>query len=410
MITRHIGKIPRFLMLLISALAAFGCGEEKEISQGPTVLRIQADNQRPNAFQTSVKVNVSCDISWSADLSDKSWAKIENLVRNEGTGGSFTVTLTPNTGKDPRELVVKVTAGQGSTTATITQEGLDSFFKPSTITLSGTTAFNVNFTSPYDWTAEIASGEEWLTLRTKSGKAGSAVLTCLAKDDNRNVGSREGAIRVKIGTVSVEIPVVQGQKDVILGEDSGTLFDWKGGPFTVHTQSNVDYQIDCGADWIEHTATRALNEATEDFLVKPNENSEDRSAVIRFTGGNGITLSFKVNQYGKDPLLNITQPGFYGVGGMNYISGEGGWNQTGRKTGTDGTVTFRLMNRAELSVVMVEGILPSAKVGSKLDVTFRLLKKSKTVLQGTYEAQVIDTSDEQVWLKAGSDVCFVVKK
>ena len=66
MITRHIRKTPRFLMLLISALATFGCGEEKEISQGPTVLRIQADNQRPNAFQTSVKVNVSCDISWSA--------------------------------------------------------------------------------------------------------------------------------------------------------------------------------------------------------------------------------------------------------------------------------------------------------------------------------------------------------
>ena len=191
-------------------------------------------------------MSVSCDISWSAELSDKSWAKIENLVRNEGAGGSFTVTLSPNTGKDPRETVIKVMAGQGSTTATIIQEGLDTFFKPSTITLSGTMASNVNFTSPADWTAEIASGEAWLTLRTKGGKVGAAVLTCLAKDDNRNVGAREGAIRVTIGTVSVEIPVVQGQKDVILGENEGTQFDWKGGPFTVHTQSNVDYRIDPG--------------------------------------------------------------------------------------------------------------------------------------------------------------------
>jgi hypothetical protein len=45
-----------------------------------------------------------------------------------------------------------------------------------------------------------------------------------------------------------------------------------------------------------------------------------------------------------------------------------------------------------------------------MTVTFRLQKKGKTILQGTYDAQVIDTSDGQVWLKAGSDVCFVVKK
>lgn len=397
-------------MFLLSVLSAFGCGPEKEIPQGPTFLRIQVDNPRPNAFQPSVNVSVSCDINWSAELSDKSWAKIENVVRNEGTGGSFTVTLSPNTGMDPRETVIKVTAGQGSTTATITQEGLDTFFKPSTITLSGTLPSNMNFTSPADWTAEIASGEAWLTLRTKGGKAGAAVLTCLAKDDNRNVGSREGAIRVKIGTVSVEIPVVQGQKDVILGETSGTQFDWKGGPFTVHTQSNVDYRIDCGADWIVHTETRALNEATEDFLVKPNENSEERNAVIQFTGGNGITLSFKVYQDGKDPLLNHTKPGFYGLGGQDFVAGEAGWNQAGRKDGPDGSVSYRLMNRAELSAIRVDGIRPSAEAGSEMTVTFRLQKKGKTILQGTYDAKVIDTSEEHVWVKAGSDVCFVVKK
>ena len=397
-------------MFLLSVLSAFGCGPEKEIPQGPTFLRIQVDNPRPNAFQPSVNVSVSCDINWSAELSDKSWAKIENVVRNEGTGGSFTVTLSPNTGMDPRETVIKVTARQGSTTATITQEGLDTFFKPSTITLSGTLPSNVNFTSPADWTAEIASGEAWLTLRTKGGKAGAAVLTCLAKDDNRNVGSREGAIRVKIGTVSAEIPVVQGQKDVILGETSGTQFDWKGGPFTVHTQSNVDYRIDCGADWIVHTETRALNEATEDFLVKPNENSEERNAVIQFTGGNGITLSFKVYQDGKDPLLNHTKPGFYGLGGQDFVAGEAGWNQAGRKDGPDGSVSYRLMNRAELSAIRVDGIRPSAEAGSEMTVTFRLQKKGKTILQGTYDAKVIDTSEEHVWVKAGSDVCFVVKK
>ena len=106
MIIKQWRKVLHLLPLLLSA-AVWSCGQaEKEMGKEPSFLRIQADNLRPDAFTASLKVVVSCDIDWSADLSEKSWAKIENLVRNEGTGGSFTVTLSPNTGKDSRETVI----------------------------------------------------------------------------------------------------------------------------------------------------------------------------------------------------------------------------------------------------------------------------------------------------------------
>lgn len=411
MIIKPLRKTLRLLPVLLSVAVTVGCNpREDEAQKAPSVLRIQADNLRPSAFTTRVKVTVYCDITWSADLSDKSWAKIENLVRDEGVGGSFTVTLSPNSGKGPREVVVKVTAGKGETTATLTQEGLESFFQPSTITLVGTGNSSVTFTSPYDWTAEIVSGSEWFNLRTSSGKAGSATLTCYAKDANENVGSREGAVRVKIGTVSVDIPVVQGQKDVILGEEAEAAVDWKGGTITVHTQSNVDYRITCDADWVVHTETRALNEATEVFQVQPNETSEKRTATIWFSGGNGAALSVQVTQGGKDPLLDVSQPGFYRLNGQDYVHGEAGWNQLGRRENPNGSMSFRLMNRADFSVLSVEGIPASVTEDSEYSVVLQLQKKDRIVHRETYAASVISTSEELVWMKTDSGIWIIIKK
>ena len=95
MITRLPGKITRFLAFLVFSLAALGCGQEQEIAKEPSVLRIHTDTQRAGAFQSSVKVTIYCDTEWSVSLSDNSWAKIDYLSKTEGTGGSFTLTLSP---------------------------------------------------------------------------------------------------------------------------------------------------------------------------------------------------------------------------------------------------------------------------------------------------------------------------
>ena len=410
MITKLLKKGSRFFFAVVAAIAVLGCEpRESDPDNIPKVLRIQAENSRPGALQTSVKVSVFCDIKWSASISEGSWARIENLVVNEGTGGTFNLTFSPNLERGPREAVIKVTAGQGETTATVTQDGVDAFFQPSTITLTGTDFSNVSFTSPQDWTAKVSSGEDWINLRTKSGNAGAAVITLAARDANINVGSRSGSVTVTFGgSVNLEIPVVQGQKDVILSEDSKAAFDWKGGQFTVLTQSNVDYKIECSGDWIEHMETKALNEAAEYFRVKPNDDVGERSAEIRFTGG-GATLSVKVEQGGKDPILNVSKAGFYGILGKDYVLGEGGWNQYGSMESPGGALTIRLMNRAELSVISTEGINSSAKAGDSFNIGVTLRKEGKSVMQGDYYATVLDSDEGLLWMKVSPDVYFIVK-
>ena len=409
MIKKIINKGIQFLAVLIVAGAAVGCEIlDFDAYKTPEMLVIAPSDKTPNALQQSIQVSITCDIKWKAEVSEN-WATIENLVVGKDNKGSFTLTLTPNTGKESRDLKINVKAGKGSGSFTITQQGMDTFFNPSPVTLAGTAETRVSFKSPCDWTAEVTSGKEWLVLNTVKGHAGDAVISCAANDPNENIGSREGLIRVTFGTIVAELPVTQGQKDVILSEDSQVSFDWKGGEFSVHTRSNVDYIISRTDTWVNHTATKALNEATEIFTVEPNNNPQERAATIKFTGGES-TLLVTVIQGGKDPFLNISTPGFYGIAGMDYVLGSNGWNQAGRKVLAGGSLDLRLMNQSTMSVISVTGIKNNLTEGSAATVTAVIRSGFNETLRSSFNTTVIATDEELMWLKAAPSTCFIVKK
>lgn len=408
MIKSIIKKGIRFLSVLTVTGAVMGCEMlDFDAYKTPEILIITPSDKTPNALQYSIQVTVTCDIRWKAELSE-SWATIENLVVGDDKSGSFTISFTPNTGKESRELDIIVKAGKETRTFPITQQGMDTFFNPSPITLAGTASSQATFKSPCDWKAEVTSGKEWLVLGTTKGHAGDASVSCSANDPNENIGSREGSIRLTFGDVVVDLPVVQGQKDVILSEDSQASFDWKGGEFSVHTRTNVDYKIEINAGWVKHATTKALNEATEIFTVEPNNGSTERTATITFTGGDGL-LKVTVVQDGKDPFLNITTPGFYGIAGMDYVLGTNGWNQSGRKV-SSGSLELRLMNRSTLSVIRVNGVKTDLKEGDSASVTVIMQTGFNETLHSTYNSKVIAASEDLLWLKQEPSTCFIVKK
>lgn len=404
-----IKKGVRLLWALIAAGAASGCEIlDLDSYKTPEILIISPSNKTPNALERSIQVSVTCDIKWKAEV-DENWAAIENLVIDKDNKGSFTLTLSPNTEKESRELNITVKAGKGSKSFPITQQGMETFFNPSPVILAGTSQAKVGFKSPCDWTAEVTSGKEWLVLDVAKGHAGDAFLTCAANDPNENIGSREGSIRLTFGSVTVDLPVVQGQKDVILSQDTESSFDWKGGEFSVHTRTNVNYTIESSAGWVKHVTTKALNEATEEFVVEPNDGSNERTATISFTGGE-VTLKVTVIQGGKDPFLGIETPGFYGIAGMDYVLGNNGWNQSGRTVTAAGGLDLRLMNRSSLSVVSVTGVKTDVKEGAAVTVKAVIKTGNKETLNSSYNTTVIATSEDLVWLKAEPGTCFIVKK
>lgn len=410
MVKRIINRGILILSVLIVTGAAVGCEIlDFDAYKTPEMLVIQPATKTPNALQQSVQVDILCDIKWKVELSDASWAAVENLVVGKDGKGSFTLTLSPNTGKEARELDINVTAGKGKASINITQEGLDTFFSASPLVLVGTDVAKASFKAPDAWKAEVVSGKDWLVLDAAKGYAGDAFVSCHASDPNQNIGSREGSLKIDFGTVSVELPVFQNQMDVILSQESEASFDWKGGEFSVHTSTNVVYTIECKASWIRHTQTKALNQATEEFVVDPNTTSSERSAAIHFTGGDA-SYTVQVTQGAMDPFLGISTPGFYGIGGMDYVLGSNGWNQAGRKALPGGGLELRLMNRSTLSVITVSDIKADAKVGSQAYITVVMKTGNRESLHTSYNATVIWEDDSLLWFKTDPSTCFIVKK
>ena len=400
----------RVLYFLFPVLAAIACENESE--KMPEVLRLLPENTTLGALETEVSVKVECDLkNWTVELQDPSWGEVEIQTVVKKSGGTLVFRMSANTAEESRKNTLILKAGKGEYNKTITQGGLKEFFQPRSFQLSGTAESGISFNAPSSWTAEITQGSEWLVLKTPSGSAGNATLAVVAKDPNEAVGSREGSIRVNIGNYRLDIPVVQGQKDVILSGDTDLAFTFENQEFTVRTQYNIDYQVVTSAKWIKLVTSKApLHEKEETFLLEENQSPEARTATVSFgpytsSSTSDAMLTVTVTQGGKDPILNTTQPGMYGLDGVNYVLGADGWNQSTRKKETDGSMRFRLLNAQSLSAISLSGIREEASCNLHALVQ----KRDKTLLEKDYPSTLIYTKDGLGWFKVSDQTFFIVQ-
>lgn len=402
----------RGLRLLLPFLLLPGfmaCQEEKEQQKEPTFFDVYGSTTCA-AVTKDLSLNVKCDFNWDVSVKDANWISLSRTVEEDG--GVITLQVKANHGEEARTATLEFTSGSKTLEKTITQEGVAKFFQPGEIHLVKTAAASVTFDAPFAWTVSVSEGESWIDLKTQGGETGYAKVILAAKDDNENVGDRKGSLSVTIGQESFSIPVIQSQKDVLLADQTQVEFDYKGGEFSVLTQSNVTYKIDCEADWIHHIETKSLNEATELFSVDRNDSYLLRQASITFTPtqGEASSVTVVVVQDHKDPFLFLTMPGFYNVGGKSYTRGDGGWNLTSRVQKADGSVEFRLLNSQLLSVLRVWGYDPAAEEGSEVHVYVTGWTKSNQFLLQEYDVIVLGADDELIWLKNADGTGFIIQK
>lgn len=396
------------LAAAVLSFLAFSC-QVPEAEREPEILDIIPSKTNPSALESSITAQVRCDLHWSVELEDSSWGTVKVNLVNEGSGGSITFEMGVNTSEDPRENTIIVKAGKGEIRKTITQGGVGSLFSPRSLVLTGTQEAAVTFTSPEAWTAQVADGADWLDLKTPSGEKGTNRLTVAPKDANENVGSRQGTVRVTIGGNSFDIAVAQGQTDVILTGDTALSFPFEAQEFGVATRFNVEYKVEVTVPWITRATTKApLYEGQENFVVEENSGAQARSGEIRFTGGNAKPLVITVSQEGKDPILNSTQMGFYGVDGHDYIFEQDGWNQCTRLLNKDLTVRYRLLNAASLSVIELSGIGTQLQKGDAADAHLTLKTKLSTRLTKDYQAVFCYEENGLRWYKVDETTYFVV--
>lgn len=407
MIHLQITRGKHWLGAALLAFLAFSC-EFPESERMPEVMEMTILDTNPTALTTSLLVQVKCDLHWTVELEDSSWGSVEVTQITEGSGGTCTVSLGVNKAEEARENALILKAGKGELRKTFSQQGLSTFFSPRKVQLTGTQEVSVSFAAPSAWTA--STEEDWVELGTTSGEKGVALLKVKAGDANENVGAREGKVTVAIGGNSFDIPVTQGQTDVILSEDTDVSFDFEGGQFTVRTRYNVDFKIEVSDNWVTHESTKApLHESVETFLVAENEDSQARTATVSFSGGEAGTLVVTVSQEGKDPILNVTQPGFYGIDGTSYVLGSGGWNQHSRRLSPDGGLRYRLLNGSTLCAVTLEGVNTSARQEQQFPLHLQIRCKKETLLIRDYNATVLYCKDGLLWLKESDATYFVVE-
>ena len=169
------------------------------------------------------------------------------------------------------------------------------------------------------------------------------------------------------------------------------------------------YEIEVSDSWVTHVGTKApLNQNTETFSVAQNESPEARTATISFSGADAGVLVVTVTQEGKDPILNVTEPGFYGIQGVDYVLHTDGWNQSALHTSTDWKLRHRLFKQETLSVAEVTGLNVSAEEGDMVNLHFLLKSKFETQLSLDYQAQVLQIQNYLVWLKVSETTYFVL--
>lgn len=402
----------RFFIPVLLLLGANACDFLFEFEQTePTVIElIGADNCQ--ALTNDVILTVNCDVKWTASMDGVSWARIESQTSTSRTEGLIVLSIDPNRGTADRYCTVVLTAGSLSISKTITQFGISKYFNPGEITLTGMEESILSFESPDNWVVSVGEGEEWIKLQNAQGEAGLANVLVSAIDANENVGSRSGMLNVNIGNEAFTIPVVQGQKDVVLADGASASFDYKGGDLSIATHSNINYKIEISDRWIKHVSTKALNDATELFSVERNSDVNPRTATILFTGieNPDVCVSVTVNQEGINPLLQNRLPGLYGLGGQTYTFGQQGWNLSSRVQNANGSFEYRIMNRSSLSVISITGIDPEAADGSTLAIRVEGKQKADTFFSQSYSASVLGSDEELIWLVVNSSVLLVIQK
>ncbi|MBR1405938.1 MAG: BACON domain-containing protein [Bacteroidales bacterium] len=427
------GVLSRCLMLAALLVSAAACkngasGSDPSGSKA-TNLSVKIINNTVNADVTTLDATVKCDGQWTAELpKEVTWARITSTDKSED-GGVIHLSLDINDTDETRKAEVTVKAGSLSSIGRFTQKGISSVLSDKSIHLDGIGSKTLTLTTQSSWTASVDGGGDWLTVTPTSGGSGSHEITVSSTKDFLEKGSRDASIRFTIGGKTLTVPVNQGQTNFLESDAQRTYkYDQAGGTLEIHTRNNVgrpEVKVDLHLPqnsaetpglWLKHLSTKAVDEHTHTFSVSQNDRTYTRTADIIFTVGE-LTDTVSVSQKGIDPLTRIYTVGAYDVQGENWLY-RPGTDLLSRLYSADGkTVSVRIVNADDVSVITMGGIPVDIAVGDECTIAFSYFQSGKTLIQESIAAKVFKTGDpdskeEQglVWFRQEDGPGFIIKK
>ena len=144
----------------------------------------------------------------------------------------------------------------------------------------------VTFKSNYDWS--VTTSDEWIKVTPENGKAGEVCEISVSLAENETHDTRRGKVVISIKELSIELDVVQLQKNALMLTTTKVNLPQAGGSFEVVIKSNIEYEYEIKADWIKSVESRALVENSLRFEAEVNPTTDVRIGEIVFKGGDFV--------------------------------------------------------------------------------------------------------------------------
>lgn len=145
----------------------------------------------------------------------------------------------------------------------------------------------IDFTSTHDWKA--STDASWAVITPTSGKAGTASIGILAKEENRTGEVRTGLLTLSCGETTAQVTFTQAAMDVLNIEQ--TVYDLSADEqeisikFSTNIQNGkITLKAEDNYSWItpkENTLTRAIQEGEIILKIQANERRSARNAKLK---------------------------------------------------------------------------------------------------------------------------------
>lgn len=264
-----------------------------------------------------------------------------------GKGGNQTVILTvlPNETPDERRAVVTIQSGSVKRTITITQKQKDALtltVREQEIDATGA-SFSIKVKSNIEFEVRI-SDETW--IHRIENRALETHTLSFRVDRNESADERAGEIVISGNGLKETFTIRQKgeisdepEKPVLDVSEKNFSLKADGGLIAFDVESNLEYDIEVGADWILQDAAQSTGKHLV-FMAKANTSTESRQATITISGG-GLVQTVTVKQKGQEvkpeePVLNVSQTDF-------SVKAEGG------------TISFSVESNGEYRVTIQDG-------------------------------------------------------
>ncbi|MBP3517171.1 MAG: hypothetical protein J6K31_01945 [Parabacteroides sp.] len=293
----------------------------EQLQLSTSINNIEAGDQE-NTY--SVKIN--SNTGWYAS-SNQSWCEVSP---NTGTtNNTINILLKANTTTSARQAIVTVTAGNKEQKITINQKGCNENLSVSSNYFSispENKSYNFIIYTNLSW--EASSDQSWCVLSSSSGN-GENTLSFTVSENTTNQ-ERKAIVKVKSGSLTQEITIVQQSKSATLSVSTNTFsVNADRNTYNFSITSNIDWTITSDQSWCTPSIAAGSNNQTVSFVVSENTSTQERTAMISIKAGT-LFQHITVTQTGTNQTLAVSKNsflfGFETGHGEFTISSNTNWN------------------------------------------------------------------------------------